>query len=136
MPLPAPKPVPPRLAAGVTRLGFRKWYERELLGSHAHLVLALLALIATVASLEVIGGGTPAERLMDAAFVLLSGGITLWALRRYLYLLMRAEDLANQATCESCQAYGRFSVEEEHRPSRTTRVRCTRCGHRWNITES
>jgi hypothetical protein len=31
-----------RLYDGIRKVGFRKWYERELLSSHAHMVLAFL----------------------------------------------------------------------------------------------
>ena len=31
-----------KLADGIRKHGFRKWYERELLQSHAHLVLTFL----------------------------------------------------------------------------------------------
>jgi hypothetical protein len=34
-----------KLAEGIRRHGFRKWYERELLQSHAHLVLCFLCVI-------------------------------------------------------------------------------------------
>lgn len=124
-----------RLADGVVKVGFRKWYERELMSSHAHLLLMLLALIALLASLEMMDGATPAEKLMDGAFALVSAGVTLWSLRRYLYLLMRAEDLANQATCAQCKVYGSLLVLSEDRPTRMTRVRCRRCEHAWDITE-
>ena len=35
-------PFNPPLAEGIRRFGFRKWYERELLSSHAHMLLAVL----------------------------------------------------------------------------------------------
>ena len=55
------------------------------------------------------------------------------ALRRYLYLLMHAEEVANQAVCPECQTYGRLAVV--HDDSRTQRVgaRCKQCGHDWPI---
>lgn len=45
-------PFNPPLAEGIRRFGFRKWYERELLSSHAHMLLALLSTIALLASFE------------------------------------------------------------------------------------
>jgi Zn ribbon nucleic-acid-binding protein len=119
-----------RLAQGVTRVGFRKWYERELLSSHAHLVLVLLALFAMLAALEAFTEATPGEKLAAV-----SGVITLWALRRYLYLLMRAEYLAQQASCPVCKDYGRFQLVTEDRPTHQTQVRCRKCAHDWTILE-
>ena len=73
------------------------------------------------------------------ASVIVSAVLGLWALRRYLFLLMRAEMIANQAVCGRCQAYGRWSVEEQNagdadadRPP-TMRVCCRGCGQRWLI---
>ena len=104
-------------------MGFRKWYERELLSSHAHLVLAVLSVIAMVASFEAFSGASLAEKLMDAMFVIVCAAIGLWSLRRYLYLMMRAEGVANQASCGDCGTYGRFKVVGQDRnPSETAGV--------------
>ena len=121
------------LADGVRRVGFRKWYERELLSSHAHMLLALLATIALMASMEAFSGGSLSEKVVDVLFVLTSGAIGLWALRRYLYLLMHAESVANQAVCASCQAYGRFEVASEDRRTGDVTVCCRQCQHEWTI---
>ncbi len=124
-----------RLAEGVARVGFRKWYERELLSSHAHMLLALLSLFAMLAALEAYTEAAATEKLVDVALAVVAGVITLWALRRYLYLLMRAEFLANQANCPACKDYGRFQVVAEDRPAHQTQVRCRRCAQDWTITE-
>jgi ABC-type nickel/cobalt efflux system permease component RcnA len=127
------------LEDGIRRVGFRKWYERELLSSHAHMALALIAAVAMMASFEAFHGATTGEKLMNTAFVLVCAAIALWAMRRYLYLLMHAEEMANQANCGQCQAYGLLKLQEE-----TTRLRptphlvpvcCKRCGFRWTLEE-
>ncbi len=123
------------LAEGIRKVGFRKWYERELLSSHAHMVLALLATVAMLASFEAIRGGTVSEKLMDILFVIVCAVIGLWALRRYLFLLMHAEEVANQATCPTCQEYGRFEVVDEDRRYQRTRVRCRKCTGLWQIED-
>lgn len=134
MATPPPRnPFNPPLAEGVRRFGFRKWYERELLSSHAHLLLALLCSIALIGLLEVFRAGTPAEKLLDVLLFIASGAIGLWALRRYLFLLMHAEDVANQASCPACGSYGRFEVVGANRQGRQARVRCRACGHGWTI---
>ena len=121
------------LADGVRRLGFRKWYERELLSGHAHMVLSLLATVALLASIEAMRGGSLSEQLMDLGFSVASGVIGLWALRRYLFLLMHAEGVANQANCPHCAEYGRFEVVGEHAAEGVLRVRCRKCQSNWLI---
>jgi hypothetical protein len=122
-----------RLSDGIRKVGFRKWYERELLSSHAHLVLAILSVVAMLASFEAFQGATIGEKLMDVLFVLASGGIALWALRRFLYLSMRAERIANQASCQDCGTYGRFHVVGDKKNPDETEVCCTKCAHHWKI---
>ena len=121
------------LADGIRRVGFRKWYERELLSSHAYMVLALLSLVAIVASFEAFRGGAVYEQLMDAMFVIVSTAAGLWSLRRYLFLLMRAEGVANQASCGDCGEYGRLRVVGENPSHDETRVSCSKCQHQWTI---
>ncbi|MCW5654202.1 MAG: hypothetical protein KIT53_10700 [Hydrogenophaga sp.] len=135
--MPNRNPLNRTLADGIRRMGFRKWYERELLSSHAHMALALLSAVALLASLEALGGGTPGEQFLDLAFIVVCGVITLWSLRRYIYLLMHAEEMANQANCPQCKAYGQLQlVEAQHRPQASwVPVCCKRCGFRWNLEE-
>ncbi len=122
------------LAEGVTRVGFRKWYERELLSSHAHMVLAFLGLIAVFATLEASRAGSMGERLMNIAFMMVSAAISYWALRRYFWLLTRAELVANQAQCADCGEYGRFRVVGGRRGDDDTEVCCRKCEHHWVIS--
>lgn len=121
------------LADGIRKVGFRKWYERELLSSHAHLLLALLCTIALMAALELFQGGTPSEKLADVGLFIISGTVGLWALRRYLYLLMHAEAVADQANCPNCAEYGRLSVVEEDRRNGQVLVKCRKCSHEWKL---
>ena len=125
-------PLNATLAAGVRKVGFRKWYERELLSSHAHMVLAVLAAIGLLGSLEAMRGAPTDQRLLNLLFAVLSGVICYWAMRRYLYLLMRAEEVANQANCADCGEYGRFTVVSEAHDGETG-VSCSKCAHKWTI---
>ena len=118
----------PPLAQGVAKIGFRKWYERQLLAGHAHMVLAFLAVVALIGSLEAYRGASMEEKLLDDGFVVACTLIGGWALRRYLFLLMRAEHLANQATCPACDDYGRFHVVGVTADA-PLKVRCVRCAH-------
>ncbi len=133
MPAPPRNPFNPCLAEGVRRFGFRKWYERELLSSHAHLLLTILCAVALIGMLEIFQGGTLEEKLVNVLLFIASAAIGLWALRRYLYLLMHAEEVANQANCPDCGAYARFDVLGEDRRSGHTEVRCRACTRAWTI---
>ena len=121
------------LAEGIRKVGFRKWYERELLSGHAHMLLALLCTIALMACLELFQGGTLSEKLMNAVMLFISGAVGLWALRRYLYLLTHAEALADQANCPSCAEYGRLTVVQEDRRNGQLLVRCRKCSNEWTL---
>ncbi len=121
------------LAEGIRTIGFRKWYERELLSSHAHMLLSLLSTIALMATLELLHGGTLADKFLNLGLFIFSAGLALWALQRYLYLLSHAETVADQANCPQCQEYGRLAVVEEDRRNGQLLVRCRKCSHEWKL---
>ncbi len=120
------------LADGIRRAGFRKWYERELLSGHAHMVLAFLCVIAMMAAMEAFHGASGTARIANVACAVLSAGIGAWALRRYLYLLMHAESLANQAVCPGCGTYARLDLVREERDG-AARVCCRKCAQQWTM---
>jgi hypothetical protein len=127
-----------RLSDGIRRHGFRKWYERELLQSHAHLALTFLCAVGLFGALEAAMHFTSwADRIIDALAILASGAIGVWALRRYLYLLMHAEHVANQADCPHCGVYARFTLVEEAAAASAAPVRvcCRECAHQWSIDD-
>jgi len=120
-----------RLFEHFKRIGFRKWYERQLLSSHAHMVLAFLSVIAVVGAMEAFRSSEGDTQLANVLFVVVCAGIGAWAMRRYAYLLMRAEQAANQASCPDCGDYGRFHVVG-HRPRlQEIDVCCSRCSRSW-----
>jgi len=119
--------------------GFRKWYERELLAGHSHLLLLLFCGLGIAGGMEAFWSEPDSDRLLMAASVVIASVVGVWALRRYLFLLMRAELIANQAVCEACHAYGRWTVEA-HTPDDAPvdqpmrmQVCCRKCGGRWQI---
>jgi hypothetical protein len=123
-----------KLADGVRKHGFRKWYERELLQSHAHLVLTFLSMIGIFAGFEALGVHRGwLDQAQNIAVIALCVAIGIWALRRYLYLLSHAEATANQADCPQCKAYGSFTVEAEDAKEQSLQVCCRKCHHRWTI---
>jgi len=124
------------IPAVIRNRGFHKWYERELLCSHGHLVLLLLSVIGALGGLESMSGGTAADRLSMVLSVMAAGAIAVWALRRYLFHLSRAEAVAHQAQCSACTVYGRWDLEADtvdEQGGTRMRVRCRGCGHRWSI---
>jgi len=124
-----------KLAEGIRKHGFRKWYERELLQSHAHMVLTFLCVIGLFAAFEAASKfRTLQDQLIDLTAALLCAGIGLWALRRYLRLLTSAEAVANQADCPSCGTYGRLDLVEADATGDEVAVRCRKCSHHWRIS--
>lgn len=123
-----------KLAQGIRTVGFRKWYERQLLRSHAHLAAVLLGVVAMMVALEAATRfATQAERLLDWAVAAACGAASLWALRRYLFLLMKAEATADQANCPECGAYGRLELVSSNAEGDSVQVRCRQCQHTWHI---
>jgi predicted Zn finger-like uncharacterized protein len=123
-----------KLAEGIRRHGFRKWYERELLQSHAHLALTFICVVGVFAALEAaFRYRTLADRLFDVMAVFVCAATGVWALRRYLFLLTHAEAVAHQADCPQCQAYGRLELLQSDASGQTVQVRCLHCGHVWRI---
>ena len=131
-------PVPPSGAphedvpARIRRLGFRRWYERELIVGHGWLVTCFVAMIIVGAGLELLSlGEGVAEFLADV--VLVAGGCWLgWhAWRRYRCTMARAGAVGDQAVCASC---GHFGFRAGERQGERLRARCPRCDHGWWIS--
>lgn len=126
-----------RLADGIRKHGFRKWYERELTQSHVRLFLLLLCTIGLLSSFELFSGQRPlAVQFDNIVALLLCAGIGIWALRRYLYLLMHAEAIASQAVCPACESYGRLQLVQDDEPNERVKVKCRGCAHEWHIQDS
>lgn len=132
------------IAEYIHRHGFRRWYERQLIESHAYLALAFLALILLLAGIELLGdaqrGSLHIGLLLAGAF---GGTLMLVAWRRFTVLLARAEQFAGSAACPQCAAWGQFKVVGEERAAedgppeagrpRWLRARCVKCGHLWRV---
>lgn len=121
------------------RGGFRRWYERQLIESHAWLVTAFLALIMMALALEVVEFDRPFATVGAlVAIAAVGGALVVYAFQRFRLLMTRAEVLASQAVCAACRSYGRFEVVQardstESISGRNVRVRCRGCAHEWNI---
>jgi hypothetical protein len=122
------------LAKGIRKHGFRKWYERELMQSHLHMLLLVFCAIGLLGGFEVFSRqAAPIDQLSIGASIVACFGIGIWSMRRYLFLLLHAEQVANQAVCAQCKAYGRLEVTRDEPRLQRVGVRCTRCGHGWPI---
>jgi len=119
--------------------GFRRWYERQLVESHAYLVTGILSLIMMAIALEVIEFRESIANAFALALIAGSGGgLAIFAWKQFSKLLLRAEALAGQAVCGECRAYGKFDVVEARDSSealtgRSLVVRCRQCQHRWQM---
>jgi hypothetical protein len=123
-----------RASHAIQRIGFRKWYERELLRSHANLVLLLLATLGLLGCAEAYRRSAPLmDQLQVMACAVASAAIAILALRRYLYRLKHAEHVAGQAVCAQCDTYARFETTDVSDGGTRLQVRCRKCAHRWDI---
>jgi ribosomal protein L44E len=135
-------------ADSISRLGFRKWYERQLIDSHASFVTCFLAMLMVAIDLEQLQALTLGiESLMHAALAF--GFIVLgwYSWRRYHRVLETAEYYAEYSYCPACQAYGLFRVDnagrmqsaEERRDHAETQgrvwmnVTCKKCAKAWRL---
>jgi phage FluMu protein Com len=128
----------------IQKYGFRRWYERQLIESHAYLALGFMALIMMLAGVEVMGDMKSSTGYLGILLMAALGGVLmLVAWRRFNALLARAEQFAEAATCPNCKTWGKFRVlgqeattdddpPEAGRP-RWLRVRCAKCGNEWRL---
>lgn len=128
----------------IERHGFRRWYERQLIESHAYLALGFIALIVLLAGMEVLGDTASGFRYLIILMTAAAGGmLMLVAWRRFNTLLSRAEHFAEAATCPQCKTWGKFKVlaqessgaddpPEAGRPH-WLKVRCRLCEAEWRL---
>ncbi len=121
-------------AQKIRQVGFRKWYERELLHCHGNLLLLLFAALGLLGSIEVFS----ARQSTLQGATMLAGAVAcatigFLALRRYLRALAQAEFVAHQAACATCAAYAKWDLLDEPVGEGRLRVRCRACNHRWDI---
>lgn len=131
-------------AAGIRKLGFKRWFERELIESHVYLVTCFLCLVLVIAVFEQLGSRAGNfERALMYAAMLAGGAVGIFSWNRYLAILFRALRFSQSSTCEECGAYSRFGVldstrrpvenDADGRDGSWLRVKCQRCGHEWTM---
>jgi multisubunit Na+/H+ antiporter MnhG subunit len=70
-------------ARSIGKLGFRRWYERRLIESHAWLVTAFLCLVGMAAVFEAFSfSNRPLQVLLAVAFIFAAGLVGWHALQR------------------------------------------------------
>ncbi len=138
------------IASRIRKMGFRKWYERQLIDSHLALTTCFLSGITVAACLEELS----LARLDAKAVVLLAmvfGAVPLgwYSWRRYITVLERAEAYGAHSTCPACKAYARFEIvasgnagtgpyldpQAAALPYPWLRVRCRKCGAVWRMPD-
>lgn len=128
------------LADDIRKRGFKKWYERQLIESHAYLVTCFLCMILVAAMLEELNFRAPGLKLFVTLGWITGGGLVgLFSWLRYRAIMVAAERLGYRSTCEQCHAYAKFDVVEsggspatpESEAEPWLRVRCRKCGHAW-----
>lgn len=133
-------------AERIDKLGFRRWYERELIEGHAYLVTGFLSFIVIAVFLEEIDWrGSFGHVAYMLAVISIGVAACAVAVRRYGFFLARAERLGGQSSCAKCGAYGVLQVlaagEDTRGPrglfsisdNAWIRVRCRKCGHEWRM---
>lgn len=134
------------LSEGIRRIGFRRWYERQLIESHLYLVSCLLCLVMVLACCEGFSIRLPAWEFVLRALAMIAGGAAcVWSGRRYLTILFFAISAGEHSVCSKCETYRglelsgaaphragmRYEPKEEDPPP--VGVRCRKCGNEWTI---
>ena len=133
------QPVP-----GIRKLGFRRWFERQLIESHVYLVTCFLCLILVLAVFEELGSGAAGlERALMLATIVAAGALGIFSWDRYTTILFPALRLSERSTCEKCGTHAHFSVIDcgrediqetaEDREGAWLKVKCARRGHQWTM---
>jgi len=122
--------MPLETARAIDRMGFRRWYERQLIEGHVWLVTALLCAFTVAACLEMVEFRELGVVILTGGAIFAAGLISWHGVRRYMILMGLAEHVASQTTCPQCRTYARFKVLDT---SSRMRVCCRKCGQEWTI---
>ena len=129
-------------AEGISKFGFRRWYERQLIESHAYLVTGFLSLILAIACMEEFSvRGSAAKALLMIVAIAGAAVLCLAALKRYRVVLERAERLAEQSVCGQCGVYGVLRLVSSRSgggapgvgSEEVMTVECRKCAHQWTM---
>lgn len=136
--------------SSIRKLGFQKWYERELIKSHAALVTCFLCGLLIAALMEQITGTRFDWRHISMLVIVFCAGIIGWgAWRSYITILCRAEFYGERSSCPQCKTWARFKIVDSGVDSvpgavaarvapleaAWLRVECRQCGAGWRLPE-
>ena len=117
-------------ADSIRRLGFNRWYERQLIEGHAWFVSGFVCMIAVAACVEELSFRGSAWRFLAyAALVLASGLVGIYGIVRYQRILVQAERIGEQATCPGCGTYARFKLFAD------CVAHCRKCDREWRLID-
>jgi hypothetical protein len=118
-------------ANGIRKLGFKRWYERQLIESHLYLVTCFLCMVLVAACLEELRFENGVQALVVLALV--AGGVWLglrsW--QRFRAMFFNAMQFGEASTCRGCGTYARFNVTQGE--AEWLRVKCRKCGNEWTM---
>lgn len=133
-------------AQRIQKLGFKRWYERTLIESHAYLVTSFLGIILTFAGLELVVERSGAGDVTLGLIVGLAGvALAVFGMHRYFRIMALAGSLGDRATCPKCRTYAVFNVvasgpstadkpeDADAAASVWLKVECRKCGNEWRI---
>lgn len=132
--------------ARLRKVGFRKWYERQLIESHLYLVTCFLGIIMAASAAELYGRRESLAGLAVALALGLGGCLmAFFGWERYKRIMMVAEHIGDRAHCPDCSAYAKFDVVDAGKALHQEpvniadpgevwlKVHCRKCGHDWTI---
>ncbi|HET7671945.1 MAG TPA: hypothetical protein VFK84_16165 [Burkholderiales bacterium] len=117
-------------ADSIRRLGFNRWYERQLIEGHAWFVSAFACMIAIAACAEELAfRGSILRGLAYALLILVGGLVGIYGIVRYQQIIVQAERIGEHATCPGCGTYARFKLQAD------CLARCRKCDREWRLIE-
>ena len=112
----------------IARLGFSRWYERQLIEGHAWFVSGFICLILVFACLEELTFNGSFVRLLAYLTLVLAGAaLCAYGMFRYQKILVEAERIGERATCPGCGVYARFRMVPP------AAARCRKCDREWRL---
>ena len=135
--------------SSIRRLGFRKWYERELIKGHAALVTLFLCGLLVAALMEQLNlRNFGWHSIPPLGVMMASGAIGCISWRSYITILERAERYGERSSCPKCDTYGRFKVLstglDDNGPAARAvapleaawmQVECRKCAATWRMPD-
>jgi hypothetical protein len=148
-------------AKKLKQMGFKKWYERQLIDGHIYLVLALFCVVLVACGFELVSLKDRNLGILGNGALIFIAALVAWqSMIRYQRIMLEAEYIGGHAECSNCGRYGfkwpvdefpqavrRASESNQEEPSRylgslfsrdereveQISAFCGRCQHRWRI---